>query len=291
MDLQALGPIFSQAETLARRLSVQRAATVGARVATTQVIIRNTHKPHDGQDSKHVTAQAINRSQSLLSTHRITVLAPKRSERIRFEQSLSDVWTRDTLPYPGMSHNRGGNIIRASAGSLVRKLSLASIHTPFARRSTSLMTVGSRFSNEAPLDNKQGNYPHLHHSIQQDEPLSHEIILDDPDELAEEAGEKRSEEGAVLPPARPSASRLSFNAKVDRLRRLSMKDGRRVSKTGAEPRPPKMSVESPQDVDMETSVEDRLGGGPGGKKRWSNPLGVLKNLSAEGVRHLLYSSK
>lgn len=58
-----------------------------------------------------------------MTTHRVTVLAPKRSERVRLEQSLSDVYTRDTLPFPGMCLTRGGgNIIRASAGSLVRKL-------------------------------------------------------------------------------------------------------------------------------------------------------------------------
>jgi hypothetical protein len=34
-------------------------------------------------------------------------------------------------------------------------------------------------------------------------------------------------------------------------------------------------------------VEDKLGG----RKRWSNPFGLLKNFSTEGVRHMRYSSK
>ncbi len=263
--LKALAPAFGQAGTLARRLSIQRAATVGTRVAPCQVIIRNTHKPRDGQEMKSPAAAAINRSQSLLTTHRVTVLTPKRSERVRLEQSLADVWTRDTLPYPGMCLTRGGNIIRASAGSLVRKLSLASIHTPFSRRSTSLTLVGSRFSHDTSVEVK-----HEFEQHPRDEALSHEIILDDHDELGE--GEKISEE--VVPPP----SRLSFTA-MEKLRRRSTKKVRRVSKAGTEPAP----IVSPE-IEI---VVDKLTS----KKRWSNPLGLLKNLSAEGVRHLLYSSK
>lgn len=265
LELKPLAPIFGQAGTLARRLSIQRAATVGPRVATCQVIIRNTHKPQDGQEMKPSLPAAINRSQSLLTTHRVTVLAPKRSERVRLEQSLANVWTRDTLPFPGMSLTRSGNIIRASAGSLVRKLSLASIHTPFAKRSTSLTLVGSRFSHDTSLETKHEIEHHVQH-----EPLSHEVILDDHDELGE--GEKLSEE--IVPPP----SRLSFTA-IEKLRWRSMKKGRRVSKAGTEPAP-----EISPEIEI---VEDKLAS----KKRWSNPLGLLKNLSADGVRHLLYSSK
>lgn len=113
----------------------------------------------------------------------------------------------------------------------------------------------------------------MKHEIEQqlqDEPLSHEIILDDHEEIGE--GENVSEETA------PPFSRLSFTA-VEKLRRCSTKKVRRVSKVGTEP-PPEASPE----VEI---VEDKLAS----KKRWSNPLALLKNLSAEGVRHLLYSSK
>jgi hypothetical protein len=34
-------------------------------------------------------------------------------------------------------------------------------------------------------------------------------------------------------------------------------------------------------------VEDKLGG----RKRWSNPFGLLKNFSTEGVWHMRYPSK
>jgi hypothetical protein len=271
LELKALAPIFGQAGTLARRLSIQRAATVGTRIPICQVIIRNTHKPQEGQEMRASAAIAINRSQSLLTTHRTTILAPRRSERIRLEHSLSDVWTRDTLPFPGMSLTRSGNIIRASAGSLVRKLSLASIHTPFTKRSTSLTLVGSRFSHDTTVE--------LKHDIElppppHDEPFfSHEIILDDHDELAEAEAEH------LVPPPPPPPSRLSFTGMEKFRRRSGTRKGCRASKAGTEPAPnvcPEVEI-----------VEDKLTS----KKRWSNPLGLLKSLSAEGVRHLLYSSK
>ncbi|RMZ87530.1 hypothetical protein DV736_g5238, partial [Chaetothyriales sp. CBS 134916] len=138
LELKSVGAIYSHQGTLARRLSIQRAATVGNRVSICQVIVRNTNSPEELHDFRPPWTSAINRSQSHLSANRIVVLAPKRSERVRLEASLSDIWTKDKLPYPGMLASRGGQIIRASAGSLVRKLSFASIHAPFSRRSASL---------------------------------------------------------------------------------------------------------------------------------------------------------
>jgi hypothetical protein len=41
-------------------------------------------------------------------------------------------------------------------------------------------------------------------------------------------------------------------------------------------------------VDKQQVVEETLGGR---RKRWSNPLGMLKGFSAEGLRNILYSSK
>ncbi|RMD41059.1 hypothetical protein DV735_g4075, partial [Chaetothyriales sp. CBS 134920] len=148
LDLKSVGAIYNHQEPLARRLSIQRAATVGNRASICQVIVRNTNTPEELHDFRPPWTSAINRSQSHLGTNRIVVLAPKRSERVRLEATLGDVWTKDKLPYPGMNASRGGQIIRASAGSLVRKLSFASIHGPFSRRSASL-TLTSRKSSEA----------------------------------------------------------------------------------------------------------------------------------------------
>jgi hypothetical protein len=148
--LKLVGVAFGQAGTLARRLFVQRAATVGNRTNMYRVIIRNTHKPQDSRDSRDPSAALINGSESLLTTRKTVILTPKRSERIRLEYALGDIWTRDKLPYSGVTTSWSGQVIRASAGSLVRKLSLASMHGTFARRSMSLTTANQRRSNETP---------------------------------------------------------------------------------------------------------------------------------------------
>jgi hypothetical protein len=272
-ELRSAGVVFGQAPTLARRLSIQRAATVGNRINICQVIIRNTHSPLDNQDSRLSRGGSVNRSQSLMNTIRIVVLSPKRSERVRLENSLRDVWTRETLPFPGMVMSRGGHIIRASAGSLVRKLSQVSMHGPFRGRSTSLTITTKRPSTEMfpvleieaaaianAVDGKSGSEiaPGFteHCLFQQETPL--------PNKTAEKNSRRQSITG------------------MDRLRRCGTEKSRRGSFTAhgvAEGATMKDSG-----IDM---VEERLGG----RKRWSNPLGMLKNISSEGIRNMLYSSK
>jgi hypothetical protein len=149
-DPTPVGVVFGQAGTLARRLSALRAATMGNRATVYQVIIRNTHKSQDNQDNRSPFVAPISGSQSLLTTHKTVTLTPNRNERIRLEYTLGDAWTRDKLPYPGMTNSRSGHIIRASVGSLIRKLSFTSMHGPFARRSMSLTAASHRSPNEIP---------------------------------------------------------------------------------------------------------------------------------------------
>lgn len=137
LDLKPIGNVFGQPGTLARRISVQRAATLGIRSDTCQVIIKNTHALKDVGKSPLPASPSMNRSQSLLSTNRIPVLAPKRSDRARLEHALGDVWTREVLPYPGMGAVRTDHLIRVSANSMMRKLSMTGLATSFTRRSTS----------------------------------------------------------------------------------------------------------------------------------------------------------
>lgn len=273
-DLKPVGVVMGHIGTLARRLSVQRAGTVGNRTNVCQVIIRNTHKPQDSQNSRNALADSIYRSKSLLTTQRMVVLAPKRSERIRLEYALGDVWTRDKLPYPGMTTTRSGQIIRASAGSLARKFSLASMHGPFARRSMSLSTANQRRSTETFLDMKvEPGVDHPKYSIVNETKTLNEA----PEDSAMTGGPI----GGVEAEAEAGPERLSLTG-VDRLIRRGTKKLRRMSMA---------TVDVPTAAE-ESSVgqviaEDKLGG----RKRWSNPLGLLKNFSTEGVRHMLYSSK
>lgn len=101
------------------------------------MIINNTNAFKETSSSA-----SINRSQSVLTTNRIPILAPTRAERIRIETLLADVWTRDILPYPGMmGRSRSEHMVRRSASSMMRKLSVASITSNFTKRSGSTVSL------------------------------------------------------------------------------------------------------------------------------------------------------
>ncbi|KAL8680100.1 MAG: hypothetical protein Q9186_003684 [Xanthomendoza sp. 1 TL-2023] len=129
--INPLGPVFGMPGTLTRRLSVQRAATVHARTNGAQVIIRNTTAAKEDKDKEF---DSIGRSKSVMTASRVPILAPKRTDRSRMESSLADVWSRDKLPFPGMSTQRD---IRASASSMMRKISRASFSSTLSKMSGS----------------------------------------------------------------------------------------------------------------------------------------------------------
>lgn len=143
LNLKAIGRVSGHPGTLARRLSVQRAATVGFKADVRQVIIKDTHALKQLGGTQLRSSSSMSRSQSLLLPSRITVLSPKRAERIRIEQSLEGVWTRDVLPYPGMTYRRGDYLIRASASSMMRKLSRASKTSNINKRPRSQTSIAN----------------------------------------------------------------------------------------------------------------------------------------------------
>lgn len=152
LDIRSLGYVFGLPGTLTRRLSIQRAATLNPKTNNLQVIIRNTHTLKNHCDSQISALDSISRSQSLLTTNRAVILAPKRVERLRMEYGLTDVWTKDLLPYPGMSTNRGEHLIRTSASSMMRKLSRASKTGSFKKRSASCVSLADDKLASIPID-------------------------------------------------------------------------------------------------------------------------------------------
>lgn len=291
-DLKAIGVVFGQADTLTRRLSIQRAATVGNRHSVCQVIIRGTHHAHDLQDLRQ-SSNAINRSQSHLTTHRTAVLAPKRSERAKMESSLAAVWTRDTLPAPSTHASRGGQIIRASAGNLVRKLSLASIHAPFGRRSASL-TLNSRRSGEAFADVDKESPPMPVYQVKKDSQEIDGAVGQEPDFESEdlnEAGLEKEEPMQLSHVPSVTSKRRSLTG-PDSLLRRGTKSKRRSSRAGVGLGPDhpakKFYSVSEKVVDVGTQdevdavIEEKLRN----RKRWSNPMGFL----SESIRHMVFSS-
>ncbi|KFY35777.1 hypothetical protein V494_05620 [Pseudogymnoascus sp. VKM F-4513 (FW-928)] len=156
LGIKSLGTVFGKPGTVARKLSIRRATTVGPKSPLCQVIIKNTSATKDTASSS--TNTVVNRSQSLLGTNRIPVLAPSRAERVRLERLLSDVWTKQIIPYPGMTGRaRSEHIVRSSASSMMRKLSVASITSNFTKRSGN--AVSPRVpSGPAREDNSDGKF-------------------------------------------------------------------------------------------------------------------------------------
>jgi hypothetical protein len=149
LDIKSLGPVFGHANSLVRRMSVHRAATLGAKTNTSQVIIKNTQAQKLPDAPPTFSPSTVARSQSLMSANHVPILAPRRAERIRLEAILEDVWTKDVLPFPGMTNRRVENQIRASANSVMRKLSMASIASNFSRRSPSFSSMSNTRSDDS----------------------------------------------------------------------------------------------------------------------------------------------
>ncbi|KAF2638323.1 hypothetical protein P280DRAFT_404969 [Massarina eburnea CBS 473.64] len=149
LDIKSIGPVFGHADSLVRRMSVHRAATLGSKQNTTQVIIKNTQAQKSPEQPPTFAPNLVARSQSHLSANHIPTLAPRRGERLRLEAALEDVWTKDILPYPGLGNRRMENQIRASANSVMRKLSMASIASNFSRRSPSFSSMSNARSEDS----------------------------------------------------------------------------------------------------------------------------------------------
>lgn len=86
------------------------------------------------------------------------------------EHQLADVWTRELLPYPGMGGQRGENMIRNSASSMLKRLRGASLSSTFSKRSTSVSSLADSRSEHlqefvSQNDNQTANkWPKLHGS-------------------------------------------------------------------------------------------------------------------------------
>ena len=252
MDLKPAGYALGQPGTLARRLSVQRPSTIGPRANLFQVIIRDTTAPKTESEPAGITTR-FGRSRSLLSTTgRIPVLCPRRSDRIRIEQDMANFWTKETLPYPVMKLNQKEHNIRASASSVMRKLSRSSIASSISKRTSHRSTP----------------------------------MIESSEEVAESAAEQEDRDGAVTPmeeayiPPRP-ASRAQFSIMTQIHSRRSK---RSPSRACAEIEGGRMDFGGQQEEDhneRSTEQHDKTI-----KSRWSSPAALLGSFSADGFRGL-----
>ncbi|KAF4553491.1 Hypothetical protein D9617_7g032190 [Elsinoe fawcettii] len=152
-EMRGVGKAYGRSCDFRRRASVQRAATLGPLTELNQVIIKNTQAACKETDSQTLSLP-IPRSQSVITPSHIPVLAPRRSDRIHLEAVLMDVWTKDVLPFPGLGSKRGEYSMRASAGHVIRKLSMASITSNFSKRSMSYTSI----SQASSIDDRSFRY-------------------------------------------------------------------------------------------------------------------------------------
>ena len=159
VEMRSIGKAFGKPGSFIRHMSVHRTATVGPTSDLNQVVIKNTPATKEAVDNSSHTSIPIPRSQSMATPSHVQTLAPRRQDRIRLEGLLSDVWTKDLLPYPGMLARRTDEI-RASANSVMRKFSMASITSNFSssKRSASYTSIGhSRKEDMPPPKSKRSN--------------------------------------------------------------------------------------------------------------------------------------
>ena len=260
IDAKPIGSVLGQPGTLARRISIQRAATVGPRTNVCQVFIKHTHAMRDGMDQANPVYQSVSRSQSLLSTNRIPVLAPRRVERIRMEHDLSNVWTKDLLPYPGMSGTRGERLIQASKNSVMRKLSRASIASGLSKRSTSFASVAN---------SKFGDAPESLSSVTEDEKSNYGSI-----KSSSAATMRTNQDGALwgtssssmAPPGRTSSTNGTLT------KATGIEDYAELKKPSSEELTDLINPGLRDDSDKST------------KPRWSSRFALIRSLSTEGLK-------
>ncbi|SMR50725.1 unnamed protein product [Zymoseptoria tritici ST99CH_1E4] len=155
-DMKSIGKAFGKPGSFVRRMSVQRAATIGPTADLNQVIIKNTQAVKEVMDNSSQGSFQIPRSQSVATPSHVQTLAPRRADRHRLETILSDVWSRDVLPYPGMV--RRSDPIRAGANHVIRKFSMASITSNFSssKRTGSYTSMSSWRKEDMPPPRNRG---------------------------------------------------------------------------------------------------------------------------------------
>lgn len=120
-------------------------------------------------------------------------MAPPRAERARLESLLADVWSRDRLPFPGISNRHGsGHLVRAS--SMMRKLSIASLAESLNKRSGSLSRRAARLSE----DGLGGSCQHLDSIDSEPDPIPKTLHGDNSDATTVTPGSWNQE--TMLPP-------------------------------------------------------------------------------------------
>lgn len=120
--------------SLARRS--MDAVAISRKSTSQHVVIRKTRCPQTHDESTEPSSENERPNSPIARTP--WVVTAKRMDRIRLERLISEVYTRDVLPWPGMILGRGDLLF--GRGSIMRHLSL---HKGFAKRPVLISTSHS----------------------------------------------------------------------------------------------------------------------------------------------------
>jgi hypothetical protein len=150
-EMRSIGKAFGKPSSFLEQMSMHRTATVGPTTDLNQVVIKNTQAVKEVMENSSNASLPIGRSQTVATPSHVQTLAPRRADRVRLEALLSDVWTKELLPYPGMAPRRT-DPLRASANHVMRKFSMASIASNFSssKRSASYTSVNTAVKEDIP---------------------------------------------------------------------------------------------------------------------------------------------
>jgi len=245
-EMRSIGKAFGKPGNFVEQMSssVHRTATVGPMTDLNQVVIKNTQAVKEALDNRSTASLPIGRSQTVATPSHVQTLAPRRADRVRIEALLSDVWTKDQLPYPGMAPRRTDDL-RASANHVMRKFSMASIASNFSssKRSASYTSVNQVFKEDMPPPTKAKRPEPRPCRPSSRPPLvdfhnAPEAFLPEDFELRDHGKQKRSAlRTLTLTMERPFSPLLGENKSAGLRRTQSVHDG--GSGTEAEPTEPK----------------------------------------------------
>ncbi|KAL5333952.1 hypothetical protein BJX70DRAFT_379598 [Aspergillus crustosus] len=126
LDLVPIQEVSDLAPQLSRRPSLQTLGTIGmqrVRSNLRPIIIRKTHCPQKHSQTQQIDGE-LERSRVPPPVPAPFLVMARRQDRIRLERAIFQIYTRDTLPYPGMFLATGELLF--GPGSIMRHLSLRS---------------------------------------------------------------------------------------------------------------------------------------------------------------------
>ncbi|KAI2730180.1 hypothetical protein CBS147332_2032 [Penicillium roqueforti] len=136
LQLLPLDHVQYTVSSMARRSSMDSMA-ISRKFRVQHVVIKKTHDPRHTEETASQAEGELERPKTSTDRSALTLTA-RRIDRIRLERLISDIYTGDLLPLPGMVLGRGDLFRR---GSIMRRLSL---RPGFTRRSSSVGAFHSR---------------------------------------------------------------------------------------------------------------------------------------------------